>query len=86
MAEEAKPAPESDDMLERSIRTLLPGLRLANYVERWASGSPAVQALSFLSQHVGEGPVEAGETVDPDVPTAHECRPAGRVTPPEVTP
>lgn len=70
--------------LERAIRTLLPGLRNANYVERWSPGSPAVQALSILSEYVGEGPVVAGDLVDPDVPSAHECRPAGRPTSPGV--
>jgi len=44
-----------DDALLRAIGTLLPGLRVANYVERWA-----------------------GEAVDPDLPSEHTCRPAGR--------
>jgi len=77
----AQNSTENDDIV-RAIRVLLPGLRLANYVERWATGSPAVWALSTLSEHVGQGRTAAGEAVDPDVPTAHECRPAGRVITP----
>lgn len=55
--------------LNNAIRTLLSGLRFSNYQQKWAKGSPAVQALSILSEHVGEGPVIAGELMDPKVTT-----------------
>ena len=70
---------ENDAPLSRAIRTLLPGLHLANYVERWSPQSPAVRALTILSEYVGYDPVVPGDLLDPDVPTAHECRPEGRV-------
>ena len=69
-------------LVKRAIRTLLPGLRAANYVERWSPESPAVRALTILCEYVGDEPMEAGDLMDPDVPTAHACRPEGRVFPP----
>ncbi len=77
MAEQKAP----DEQLTRAIRTLLPGLRVANYVERWSPTSPAVAALNILCEAVGESVEVAGDLQDPDVPTAHERRPAGNPTP-----
>lgn len=70
-------SPARDEEVERAVRTLLPGLRLANYVERWSPASPAVKALGILCQFVGESVPQAGDLIDPDVPTAHKCRPEG---------
>lgn len=66
----------SSDVLA-AVRTLLPGLRVANYQERWAAGSPAVRALTILADAAGEPQVLAGDLEDPHVPTWYPRRPAG---------
>jgi hypothetical protein len=77
LAVEKLRAVEADADLGRAIRTLLPGLRVANYVERWSPASPAVRALGVLCRFVGEDAPQAGDLIDPDVPTRHQRRPEG---------
>lgn len=73
----ASPVRETD-LVKRAIRTLLPGLRAANYVERWSPQSPAVEAVGILCEFVGEPVEQPGDLLDPHVPTAHKTRPEGQ--------
>lgn len=57
--------------IRRAVRTLLPALRLRNYIEKWSEGSPAVRSLDLLSLWVGEVPVTAGADESPDSKTHH---------------